>query len=409
MVVFEEKGKAPGAGAPGRDLTEGGHGSGEELYFDTAATTPLLPEVRQALTGAFEVFGNPSSLHRKGIEAEEAVERARAQVQQLLGVRGGRLVFTGSGTEANNLAILGVARRFAGRGRHLVTTMVEHPSVLEPFRRLERDGWQVTFVPPDRDGAVPAGRILEAVRDDTVLVSVMHVNNETGAILPVLHVGEALRARPRTLFHVDGVQAFGKLGSPLRDLRADMYTLSGHKIGAPKGIAALWVRDGLELEPIVYGGGQQYGLRSGTENVPGIVALGAAAAAAQRAFPDSLAHVQALADRLCLGLSGIPGCVVNRPPEASPYIVNVSFPGLRGEVLVHAFEAAGLYVSTGSACSSRRGKVEASHVLRAMGRSQAEITGAIRFSLGRWHTAEMVDRAVAVVAEQTAWVRRMMG
>jgi cysteine desulfurase len=380
-----------------------------EVYLDNAATTPLLPEVERILQEMFSVYGNPSSLHRKGLEAERRIEAARKQVLRALGVRDGQIVFTGGGTEANNLAIFGATRRHGGRGRHVVTTLVEHPSVLEPFRALEREGWRVTYVAPDADGWVPAERVLEAVTDETVLVSVMHVNNETGAVMPVAEIGRALRQRPKTIFHVDGIQAFGKIPSPASLAQADLYSVSGHKIGAPKGIGALYIRPGLVLDPVLFGGGQEGGLRSGTENTLGIAALGAAASHASERAAERYQQMSAWSEQFCEALRTIPQCRVHRPREASPYIVSASFPGLRGEVLVHALEAEGVYVSTGSACSSRGGHAKASHVLEAMGLDAAEVTGAIRFSFG-WHTDEAaMNRAIEVIRRQVAWLYDTVG
>jgi cysteine desulfurase len=379
-----------------------------EIYFDNAATTPLLPQVQAALQERFATYGNPSSLHRKGVEAEQVLTKARQALRRALGVEGGRIVFTGCGTEGNNLAILGTARKLKNRGQHIVTTAIEHPSVLETCRALERDGWQVTYIKPCPDGMVRAADVLSAVRDDTVLVSVMHVNNETGAWLPVEEIGEALAANPKVRFHVDGVQAFGKLPQPARAARADLYTVSGHKLGAPKGVGALYVRDGVELEPVLYGGGQEFGLRSGTQNVLGIDAFATAVEVLCDDVEGAFAHVEKLTARLLEGLEATPGCSVQRPERSSPYIVNVSFPGLRGEVMVHAFESAGLYVSTGSACSTKGGQSSPSHVLQAMGRNEPEVTGAIRISLTRWHTEADVDAALKVIREQTAWLRSIL-
>ncbi len=376
----------------------------DELYFDTAATAPLLPEVQRVIVDTFGVFGNPSSLHRKGLEAEERLKAARAQVLKALGVGRGRIVFTGGGSEANNLAIFGTARRYRERGRHLVTTQIEHPSVLEPFRALEREGWRVTYVAPEPDGSVKADRILDAVTDDTVLVSVMHVNNETGAILPIAEIGAALKERPKVLFHVDGIQAFGKVPGGIRDLPVDLYSVSGHKIGAPKGVGALYIRHGVEISPLVYGGGQEDGLRSGTENLIGIVAMGTAAELSARNAGQNWEHVSRLSAELCEGLSRLPRCTVHRPNPKSPYIVSASFSGLKGEVLVHSLEAHGLYVSTGSACSTRGGHTKGSHVLAAMKLPAAEINGTLRFSLGPWHSASDVQRALEIVESQVRWL-----
>lgn len=375
-----------------------------DIYLDGAATTPLLPEVRRVLTDAFDLFGNPSSLHRKGVQSEEAIAKARKQVLRSIGSPSGRLVFTGCGTEANNLAIFGATKQFAARGRHLVTTQIEHPSVLEAFKVLEREGWQVTWVKPDADGNIPAERVLSALTDDTVLVSMMHVNNETGAILPVEEIGRALADRRKTLFHVDGIQAFGKLENCAKRTGADLYSVSGHKIGAPKGIGALFIRDGLQLAPILHGGGQEYGLRSGTENILGILAMGAAAELAQQRVAERAAVMQRIADLFVAQLGKIPGCMVQRSLHASPYVVSASFPGLRGEVLLHALESKGVYVSTGSACSTHGGHAAGSHVLRAMGRSDREVTGTIRFSFGPWLDETDAEAALEAVREQAEWL-----
>ncbi len=379
-----------------------------EIYLDNAATTPLLPEVETAMMTTFKQFGNPSSLHRKGVQAEDVLKRTRQQILHSLEVRQGRVVFTGGGTEANNLAIFGTIRRFPNRGKHLVTTSIEHPSVLEVYRYLGRHGWDVTFIDPDVSGQVHAQDILSALRPDTLLVSMMHVNNETGAILPVQQVGEVLKGRRQTLFHVDGIQAFGKVSACLVNAQADLYTVSAHKLGGPKGVGALYLRQGVEINPLLLGGGQEFGIRSGTENVVGIAGFGAAAALAEQALPDSWNHVQDLYDVLSDGLKKIGASVVT-PYPFSPYVINASFPGIRAEVLLHALEAQGVYVSTGSACSTHKGRVQSSHVLRAMNRPHEEIAGAVRFSLARWLTLEDVQTALVRVAEQVQWLQRVGG
>lgn len=376
-----------------------------ELYFDTAATTPLLKEVKQVLVESLDTYGNPSSLHRKGIDAQKRVERARQQVLRTLGAAG-RVVFTGSGTEANNLALFGIAHRYAQHPRHMVTTEIEHPSVLETCQALERRGWNVTYIAPEADGTVEAQKVLAAVTPETVLVSMMHVNNETGAILPIEEVGAVLKCNPKVVFHVDGIQAFGKFKNGAK--WADLYSLSGHKIGAPKGVGALYIRPNLNLEPIIFGGGQESGVRSGTENVLSITALGAAAQVASQMRETALSHTHQLAESLLEGLTQIHGCIVQRTSEASPYIVSAAFPGLKGEVLVHALESKGLYVSTGSACSSKGGHAKASHVLQAMKCSKRQIEGTIRFSVGSWHTLEDILDAINVVHEQTRWLHSVV-
>ncbi len=379
-----------------------------ELFFDMAATTPVLPEVQDAVVAAFLEYGNPSSLHRKGMDAERMIQEAEKGLRASLGRSDGRIVFTGSGTEANNLAILGAARRFQSRGKHLVTTAIEHPSVREPFQALERDGFEVTYVRPEPDGGVLAESVLASLREDTILVSMMHVNNETGALLPVDVVGRALSSRRKTLFHVDGVQAFGKIRDSAAVARADLYTASAHKIGGPKGVGALYLKSGIDVDPIVYGGGQQYGLRSGTENVPAIAGFGVASRLAAQSIDASYRHVEGLSELLINGLMSFDGCFVERPHAASPYIVMVRFANLRGEVLVHAFESKGLYVSTGSACSSKDQRHKGSEVLLAMGLQRKECEGAIRLSLSRFHTEDDVRVALSIIREQTDWVRSLL-
>ncbi|MCL6453095.1 MAG: cysteine desulfurase [Alicyclobacillus sp.] len=375
-----------------------------DVYLDNAATAPILPEVREAVVRSLDIYGNPSSLHAKGVEAERLLSEARRAILTCLGRPRARIVFTGGGTEANNLAIFGVVRRYHNRGRHLVTTRIEHPSVLEAYRALEREGWRVTYVAPQPDGHVRVEDVLDAVTADTVLVSVMHVNNETGAVADVGEIGRRLRDFPKTLFHVDGIQAFGKLPNGLADVPVDLYTISGHKLGAPKGVGALVMREGLEIHPLLYGGGQEYGLRSGTENLLGIVALAESATAAYRDIEHDFAEAHRKRALLVERLQQIPGAVVHAPPVVSPYIVSVSFPGLKGEVLVHALEAEGVYVSTGSACSTKGGHSKASHVLEAMGCAPEMVTGTLRLSFARWTPASALEAAAEVVDRQVRWL-----
>lgn len=380
-----------------------------DIYLDNAATTAIIPEVREAVIQAMDSYGNPSSLHQKGVDAERLVTNARDALLRCVGRPRGRIIFTGGGTEANNLAIVGVTKRYRKRGNHLVTTSVEHPSVLETFRYLEQTGWRVTYVAPESDGRVDASAILEAVTAETVLVSVMHVNNETGAVQDVGAIGECLRSHPKTLFHVDGIQAFGKLPDCLGEKAIDLYSVSGHKLGAPKGIGAVILREGLVIDPLIYGGGQEFGLRSGTENSLGIAGLATAAQVAHLAIEESYQHVSELRQRLLDHMSSIPGVTVHNPKHVSPYILSVSFPGIKGEVLVHALESEGVFVSTGSACSSKGGRAKASHVLQAMGCAADEVTGTLRLSLSRLTTAVEVDAASETIQRQVEWLAAMGG
>lgn len=380
-----------------------------EIYLDNAATTPILPEVREAVIDAMDTFGNPSSLHQKGVDAERLLEAARISMLSCLGRARGRVVFTGGGTEANNLAIVGVTRRYRNRGNHLVTTAIEHPSVLETYRSLERDGWRVTYVAPETDGRVDSAAVLQAVTPETVLVSVMHVNNETGAVQDVAALGEGLKSYPKTLFHVDGIQAFGKLPDCLGDKAIDLYVISGHKLGAPKGIGAVVLREGLVIDPHIYGGGQEFGLRSGTENLLGIAGFARAAEAAYSDIENNYQRALQQREGLMSRFATIRGAVIHNPMNVSPYLLSVSFPGLKGEVLVHALESEGVFVSTGSACSSKGGHAKASHVLQAMGCPPAEVTGTLRFSLARWTTDAELTAAAEAVLRQVEWLYTVGG
>lgn len=376
------------------------------IYLDNSATTPPLPEVIEAAVAAMrDCYGNPSSLHRLGFEAQRVLDAAREEVAWTLGSKPKEIVFTSGGTESINAALWGTAMAHRSRGNHIVTTAVEHPATLETCRGLQEAGFEVTFVPPGPDGVVPAERVLEAVREDTILVSVMHVNNETGAVQPVEALGEVLAQRPKTVFHVDAVQSFGKMDIPLRGV--DLISVSAHKIHGPKGVGALYVREGLKWSPFIRGGGQERGFRSGTEAVPAIAGF----AAACRWWRENreravrrLGELRREFDRQ-LGES-VKGFRMNSPAEGAPHIVNISFPGLKGEVLLHALEDYGVYVSTTSACSSR--KQSYSHVLRAMGVPLEAAEGALRFSFSPLNEVEEVREAVAVLARVVEELRLVM-
>lgn len=383
-------------------------------YLDNSATTRPRPEAVAAATAAMaDGFGNPSSLHGLGVAAERAIKGARATVAGLLGAPPGAVYFTSGGTEANNLAIQGVARTFRHRGGHIVTTAIEHASVLEACRALERDGYTVTYLPVDHEGRIQPDQVAAALTDATILVSVMHVNNEIGTVQPIADIGRLLAGRRQTLFHVDAVQSAGKLPLNVGRLGADLLTASAHKLHGVKGVGALYVRPGITLQPLLHGGGQEQGLRPGTENVPGIVAFGAAVAAARQELSGAAGHMLSLKRRVLDGLAraGL-AFTVNGPDPgagwAAPHILNLSFPGVdRGEVLVHGLEAHGVYVSTGSACHSRH--VRVSHVLQALGHGGDRATGAIRLSFSPLSTAAeadaFVDAATVVVPALQAVAR----
>ena len=374
----------------------------EQAYLDNSATTPVCPQaVEAAVRMMTACFGNPSSLHTLGIQAEKELSAARESVARLIGAPAGRLVFTSGGTEANNLAVLGGGAARARQGRHAVTSAVEHASVAAAFDQLEREGWTVERVRPERDGTLTAERIAAACREDTALVSVMLVNNETGARHPLeTLVPEIRRISPRALIHTDAVQAAGRIPLSAERMGVDLLTVSGHKLHAPKRVGALYVRKGVRLLPRQIGGGQEDGLRSGTEAAPAIAAFGAAAAAVPP-FREQEALYRRLRDRLLERLS--PLGVFHLPPEGVPYIVSLSLPGLRSETLLHFLAERGIYVSGGSACS----KGKRSPVLTAMGLPAGEIDSALRVSFSWDNTLEEVDRlAEALRLADHALVRR---
>ncbi len=368
------------------------------VYLDNAATTAVHPRVAEAVLAAMlEGFGNPSSRHRLGARAREAVEQARRGVAALIGADPEEIVFTGGGTEANNAAVFGAARARAHRGRHAVVSAVEHPSVLEPAKALAREGFQVTLVPPGADGVVAADRFLDALTPETVFVSLMMVNNEVGAMMPVAEVAAATRSRsPHAVVHCDLVQAAGRLPVDVHRLDVDLASLSAHKLHGPKGVGALYVRKDVGLQPLLLGGGQERGMRSGTENVPGIVGFGVAARLALDELPATPPRLRRLCELLWEGLrEAYPRARrlgPSDPQRQAPHILPVAFEGLRAEVVANHLDEAGVMASVGSACSSHHQRV--SHVLRAMDVPQRLAESAVRFSLGLLTTEEDIARAV---------------
>lgn len=368
-----------------------------EVYLDNAATTPVHEAVVEKVSQVLrQGYGNPSSLHPKGLEAERLVQSARDTVARVLGVSPAEVVFTSGGTEANNLALLGWAAGVHRERRHAVTTAVEHPSVLEPLALLERSGWEVTRAGVTEQGLVDLAQLQEAVGSATSLVSTMQVNNETGAVQPLEEVSRVLgRARPRPCWHVDAVQGLGKVELPLRQLPIDLVTVSAHKLHGPKGCGALIQRGGVNLEPRVFGGGQENGMRAGTENVPGIVGFAQALRLLQE-DRDAPRRMRELKEYLWnLLRREVADIVVNGPWPGAPHILNVSVPGMKAEVLVHALAQEQIYVSSGSACASRSPR--ASHVLQAMGVGHARQEGALRFGLSSLTTRREVEQAAGVL------------
>jgi len=359
-----------------------------EAYLDNSATTAPCAQAVEAVHKALSlVWGNPSSLHRAGLEAEHLLQESRAALAEKLGCVPGEIVFTSGGTEANNLALFGAAMALKRRGRRIVTSAVEHSSIAESAAELQNRGFEVVYLNVDESGRVPEQELTRLINRDTILVSLMAVNNEVGAIQPIDAIRRALRfAGAPALVHCDAVQAFGKLPLNPQRMGVDLLTVSSHKVHGPKGAGALYVRSGVKLQPVLFGGAQENRLRPGTEAVPAIAGF----AAAVQALPDcQTARAQAanLRDRLVQGLRTMEGVRINSPPDALPYLTNISLPGLQSETMLNFLSQRGIYVSSGSACA----KGKKSRVLRAMGLSDAEIAGALRISLSRFTTWEEID------------------
>lgn len=378
-------------------------------YFDNAATTPPYKEVIHTITEVMSAhYGNPSSLHRYGEESARLLRKAREVCAEALDVHAGEIVFTSGATESNNMAVKGTALQWITRGKHLITTMTEHPSVYESFKQLERQGWEVTYLEVDAAGRVTEEQVAQAIRTDTVLVSVMHVNNETGCVQPVAEIGGMLKRKyPRVLFHVDGVQGFGKVPLSLKESGIDLYSLSAHKIRGPKGIGLLYVREGVSLFPLLTGGGQEGDLRPGTENIPYIVGMAKAVRMAKEAEATVSERLKRLRATLMGGISRLPELKMNSTSEGAPHIVHFSYPGMKAEALLHMLEEEGFLVSTKSACSSR--KAEPSRVLQAMGKSPDICLSGIRISLGDEHSEPDIQDLIAALNKAVARVRHLKG
>ncbi|GIO40563.1 cysteine desulfurase family protein [Paenibacillus apis] len=378
-------------------------------YFDHAAATPPYEDVVRTVAEVMAAhYGNPSSLHKLGEESGRLLIKAREVCAAALGVKPGEIIFTSGATESNNLAVKGAAMRYAGRGRHLITTQVEHPSVWECYVQLEKQGWEVTFLPVDKNGQISVQDALDAVRKDTVLLSVMHVNNETGCIQPVEELGRRLKKEhPRVIFHVDGVQGFGKVPLSLMDSGIDLYSLSAHKLRGPRGAGLLMVREGLSLVPLMSGGGQEDSLRPGTENIPAVVGMAKAIRLAKEGEQQRAGKLNALRKQLIQGLAAWPELIVHSGEAAAPHIVHFSYPGMKAEAFLHMLEEQGFLVSTKSACSSK--KAEPSRVLLAMGAGKAEAESGVRISLAEEHAAGDIQELLAAIGKSVDRVRRLKG
>jgi cysteine desulfurase len=379
----------------------------QRFYFDHNATTPIAPEVLETMVSCLgQVYGNASSIHYFGQNAKQKLEAARRQLAALIHANPTEIVFTGGGTEADNMAVLGAVRAAAAPSAHVITTAIEHPAVLAPCAQIEREGVKITRVRSGSSGVVNPDDVRRALRPETVVISVMHANNELGTVQPIAEISRIAREAGVPL-HVDGVQALGKIPIDMDTLGADLYSMSAHKLYAPKGVGALYIRKGTKLAPITLGGHHERDRRPGTENVPGIAALGAAAELAGRNLSAESERMSALRDRLENAVldripgAGINGSRWNRTPNTS----NMYFDGIDGEALVISLDLRGFAVSTGAACSS--GAIAPSHVLTAIGLDAERARASMRFSLGRSNTTEQVDALTDALCASVAHLRRI--
>lgn len=385
----------------------------DRIYLDNAATTAVSQPVMEAMLPYYmQVYGNPSSIHSTGRDAKKAVERARRQVASALGCSAQEIYFTAGGSESDNWALKGAAFAHQEKGRHIITTQIEHHAILHTCQWLETQGWQVTYLPVDADGFVTAQQVENALRPDTVLVSVMAANNEIGTLEPVAEIGALCHERG-VLFHTDAVQAVGAIPLDVEALHADMLSLSAHKFHGPKGIGALYIRKGVKIDPLIHGGAQERGHRAGTENLPGIVGLGKAIELAEEGLAENAARMTFLRNRLVSGLTeAIPDMRINGTMDKRlPNNVNVSFAGIEGEAVLLRLDLEGIAASSGSACTA--GSLDPSHVLTAIGLTRDEAKGSLRLTLGTDTTQEDVDEVVkklpgivASLREMTSWCGR---
>ena len=379
-----------------------------EAYFDNSATTRCYPEVAEIVVKTMtEDFGNPSAMHLKGVEAEKYVREAAQTLAKILKVNEKEIIFTSGGTESNNLALFGGADANKRSGNHIITTSVEHAAVGQPAERLEQMGYEVTIVPVDHRGVVQLEALEKALRPDTILVSTMYVNNEVGAVMPVEEIAKLVHEKsPKALYHVDAIQAFGKYRIYPKKAGIDMLSVSSHKIHGPKGVGFLYINEKARIQPQISGGGQQAGMRSGTDNVPGIAGLGVAAKMVYTDFDKKIEHMYQLKERLAEGFLKLPDVRLNGMEirEGAPQILSASFLGVRSEVLLHTLEEKGIYVSAGSACSSHKRK--AAGTLSAMGMEAAQRESTLRFSFSEENTFEEVDYALEVIGQVLPMLRR---
>lgn len=377
------------------------------IYFDNSATTKCSKAAMEIMCEALsENFGNPSSLHNFGFTAEKYIKNTRAIIASTLKCDVKEIVFTSGGTEGNNMAIRGCAYAYQKRGKHIITTSVEHAAVINPCKQLEKEGFEVTYLPVDEKGVVSVDDVKNALRDDTILVAIMYVNNEIGSVMPISQIGSLLKDRPNTYFFVDAIQAYGKYQINPKNMGIDLMSVSGHKLHGPKGSGFLYIKDKVRVEPIILGGGQENALRSGTENVPAIAGLGVAVKEAYDNLSVNVEKMNSLKKHLRERLSEIDNIVVNGPDcdEGAPHIVSVTVTGVRSEVMLHTLEEKGIYVSAGSACSSN--KPSPSRTLQAIGLTGLPLESTIRFSFCENNTIDEVDEAIEVMKATVPTLRK---
>ncbi|MEA5083089.1 MAG: cysteine desulfurase family protein [Lachnospiraceae bacterium] len=380
------------------------------IYFDNAASTRALPEVAEKFTEVLlNAYANPSSGSKLGMQAEHVIKESAQTLARIINAQSHEeIFFTSGGTESNNMAVFGTAKGYHRSGKHIITTQIEHPAIALPFKALEEEGYEVQFLPVDAKGYVNIEELKNAVRSDTILVSTILINNEIGTVQDVESIGKAIKnANPNTLYHVDGVQAFGKYKIDVRKCNIDMLSASGHKFNAPKGLGFLYIKSGLKVKPIMFGGGQQKGMRAGTENAAGAVAIALAAEESYKSLTESTKKVMEVKKHLADGiLNGIEDTFINGEniDKASPYVLNIGFKNLRSPVLLNALEDKEIFVSAGSACNSKK-KVQSS-VLGALGMTEDDIVGSVRFSFTRFNTIEEADICLEALKELVPMLRR---
>ncbi len=379
-----------------------------ECYFDNSATTRVYPEVVKAMNDIMLIqYANPSSMHRKGMEAEMALRNARQTVAKTLKADDRNILFTSGGTESDNMALIGCATAASRSGKHIVTTRIEHPAILETCAYLEEQGFEVTYLNVDKNGLIDLNELEESVRSDTTVVSIMHTNNEIGAVEPVKKASDIIKKKnPNTLFHVDAVQGYGKFVINPKKEGIDLMSVSGHKIHGPKGIGFLYIANGVKIHPIIHGGGQQKNLRSGTENVPGIIGLARASELIYERLENDRANMYAMKERLIKGLLEIEDIKINglTGMDSAPHIVSASVGGVRSEVLLHALEDKDIYISAGSACASNKPAI--SETLKAIGVENRFLESTVRFSLCGDNSMDQIEYALEAIKGIVPMLRR---